>query len=72
VLSEEFSHLKRDVRQSLLFCGLGNQVVVASVEIIFDNTDKQLPVSVRDIVIQVLILDYIQRTLVYCQSVFEV
>jgi chromosome segregation ATPase len=69
VLSEEFSHLKKDVQQSLMFYDLKHQVVVASVEIIFDNTDRRLPVSLRHIVIKVLILDYMQRTLVYCQSV---
>ena len=47
VLSEEFSHLKKDVRQSLLFYGSGRHVVVGSVEIIFDNTDRRLPVSLR-------------------------
>jgi chromosome segregation ATPase len=45
VLSDEFSHLKKDMRQGVLFYGSGRRVVVASVEIIFDNTDKQLPVS---------------------------
>jgi chromosome segregation ATPase len=62
VLSEEFLHLKKNIRQSLLFYGSGHRVVVASVEIIFDNTDKQLPVSLRD---QVLILGYTQGTLIY-------
>jgi chromosome segregation ATPase len=52
VLSDEFSHLKKDVRQSVLFYGSARRVVVASVEIIFDNTDKQLPVR------QVLIMAY--------------
>lgn len=69
MLSEEFSHLKKDVQRSLMFYDLKHQVVVASVEIIFDNTDGQLPVSLRCIVMKVLILDYMQRTLVYCQSV---
>jgi structural maintenance of chromosome 3 (chondroitin sulfate proteoglycan 6) len=45
VLSDDFSHLKKDMRQNVLFYGSGHRVVVASVEIIFDNTDKQLPVS---------------------------
>lgn len=70
MLSEEFSHLKKDVQQSLMFYDSKQQVVVAaSVEIIFDNTDGRLPVSLRHIVIKVLILDCMQRTLVYCQSV---
>jgi len=69
VLSEEFLHLKKDVQQSLMFYDSKRQVVVASVEIIFDNTDRRLPVSLRHSVIKVLILDYMQRTVVYCQSV---
>jgi len=58
VLSEEFSHLKKNVQQSLMFYDSKHKVVVASVEIIFDNTDRRLPVSLRCIVIKVLILDY--------------
>jgi hypothetical protein len=44
VLSDEFLHLKKDARQSVLYYGSGCRTVVGAVEIIFDNTDKQLPV----------------------------
>lgn len=59
MLSDEFSHLKKDVRQSVLFYGSARRVVVASVEIIFDNTDKQLPVR------QILIMAYSWATFIY-------
>ncbi|XP_021919890.1 structural maintenance of chromosomes protein 3-like isoform X3 [Zootermopsis nevadensis] len=49
VLSDEFSHLKKDVRHNILFYGFGHRVVVASVEIVFDNTDKQLPIPSDDV-----------------------
>jgi hypothetical protein len=52
VLSDEFLHLKKDVWQSLLYYNSGQRVIAAAVEIIFDNTDKQLPV--RQVLIIVL------------------
>jgi chromosome segregation ATPase len=62
VLSDEFSHLKKDMWQNVLFYGSGHRVVVASVEIIFDNTDKQLPVSYKTLFRA--IMDYRQDFLI--------
>ena len=45
VLSDEFSHLRPEQRQALLHEGTGPRVITAYVEIIFDNTDGRLPVS---------------------------
>lgn len=45
VLSDEYSHLRPDQRQSLLHEGTGPRVVSAYVEIIFDNSDARVPVS---------------------------
>jgi ABC-type amino acid transport system permease subunit len=44
--------MKKDVRKSVLYYGPGQHVIVAAVEIIFDNTDRQFPV--RQILIIVL------------------
>lgn len=46
VLSDEFSHLRPEQRQALLHEGTGPRVVSAYVEIIFDNSDARVPVSV--------------------------
>lgn len=46
VLSDEFSHLRPEQRQALLHEGTGPRVVTAYVEIIFDNSDNRLPVSI--------------------------
>lgn len=45
VLSDEYSHLKPEQRQSLLHEGTGPRIVSAYVEIIFDNSDARVPVS---------------------------
>lgn len=45
VLSDEYSHLRPEQRQSLLHEGTGPRVVSAYVEIIFDNSDARVPVS---------------------------
>lgn len=46
VLSDEFSHLREEQRQALLHEGTGPRVISAFVEIIFDNSDNRIPVSV--------------------------
>lgn len=46
VLSDEFTHLRPEQRQALLHEGTGARVMSAYVEIIFDNTDNRVPVSV--------------------------
>ncbi|KRX58662.1 Structural maintenance of chromosomes protein 3 [Trichinella sp. T9] len=43
VLSDEFSHLRVEQRQSLLHEGTGPRVLQAFVEIVFDNSDYRLP-----------------------------
>ncbi len=48
VLSDEFSHLRSDVRQALLHEGTGPRVLSAFVEIVFDNSDARLPVKIWD------------------------
>lgn len=47
VLSDEFTHLRPEQRQALLHEGTGARVMSAYVEIIFDNTDNRVPVSIR-------------------------
>lgn len=42
VLSEDFAHLSAEERQNLLHEGTGNRSTVASVEIVFDNSDRRL------------------------------
>ena len=51
VLSDEFSHLRAEQRQALLHEGTGPRVISAFVEIIFDNTDSRIPVSIFSILI---------------------
>lgn len=46
VLSDEYSHLRPEQRQGLLHEGTGPRVVSAYVEIIFDNADARVPVSI--------------------------
>lgn len=46
VLSDEFTHLRPEQRQALLHEGTGARVMSAYVEIIFDNTDNRVPVSI--------------------------
>jgi len=46
VLSDEFSHMREEQRQALLHEGTGPRVISAFVEIIFDNSDNRIPVSI--------------------------
>ena len=46
VLSDEYTRLKDTQRQELMFEGAGPRVISACVEIVFDNTDRRLPVSI--------------------------
>ncbi|XP_018569420.1 structural maintenance of chromosomes protein 3 [Anoplophora glabripennis] len=49
VLSDEYSHLRPEQRQSLLHEGTGPRVVSAYVEIIFDNSDARVPIEQEEI-----------------------
>lgn len=49
VLSDEFTHLRPEQRQALLHEGTGTRVLSAYVEIIFDNSDNRIPVSIISI-----------------------
>ncbi|EDW27914.1 GL19756 [Drosophila persimilis] len=49
VLSDEFTHLRPEQRQSLLHEGTGARVISAYVEIIFDNTDNRVPIDKEEI-----------------------
>lgn len=51
VLSDEFTHLRPEQRQALLHEGTGARVMSAYVEIIFDNTDNRVPVSIHPYVL---------------------
>lgn len=48
VLSDEFTHLRPEQRQALLHEGTGARVISAYVEIIFDNSDNRVPVSIHN------------------------
>ncbi|XP_055370824.1 structural maintenance of chromosomes protein 3 [Condylostylus longicornis] len=49
VLSDEFTHLRPEQRQSLLHEGTGARVISAYVEIIFDNSDNRVPIDKDEI-----------------------
>ncbi|CAB4012064.1 structural maintenance of chromosomes 3-like, partial [Paramuricea clavata] len=49
VLSDEYSHMRQEERQSLLHEGSGPRVISAYVEIIFDNSDNRLPIEKEDV-----------------------
>ncbi|XP_017774625.1 PREDICTED: structural maintenance of chromosomes protein 3-like [Nicrophorus vespilloides] len=49
VLSDEFSHLRPEERQSMLHEGTGPRSVHAYVEIIFDNSDNRVPIDQDEI-----------------------
>lgn len=66
VLSDEFSHLRPDQRQALLHEGTGPRVVSAYVEIIFDNSDGRVPVSIFIISLLKMYFSKTIRILVYC------
>lgn len=65
VLSDEFSHLRPEQRQALLHEGTGPRVLNAYVEIIFDNSDNRLPVSI------LLFFILIYKVCSMCKRVFE-
>lgn len=50
VLSDKFSHMRAEERQTLIHEGAGRDVMHASVEIIFDNADQRFPMEKRDTV----------------------
>jgi Chromosome segregation ATPases len=57
VLSDESTSLRHsDSRQALLHEGTGPRVVNAYVEIVFDNTDHRVPVSIKEAWISHIIL----------------
>lgn len=45
VLSNDFCHLRPDQRQAYLHEGAGPRVLLAHVEIVFDNSDNRVPVN---------------------------
>ncbi len=45
VLSDKYAQLRADDRQKLLHEGAGRDTTVADVEIIFDNSDRQIPLE---------------------------
>ncbi|XP_022912891.1 structural maintenance of chromosomes protein 3 [Onthophagus taurus] len=49
VLSDEFSHLRPEQRQTLLHEGTGTRIITAYVEIIFDNSDNRVPIDSDEI-----------------------
>lgn len=49
VLSDKFSTLRTEERQGLLHEGSGRDVMTASVEIVFDNTDMRFPIEKDEI-----------------------
>ncbi|CAG0885820.1 unnamed protein product [Cyprideis torosa] len=52
VLSDEFSYLRPEQRQSLLHEGTGPRVISAHVDIIFDNSDQRLPIDKDEVVVR--------------------
>lgn len=54
VLSDEFTHMRPEQRQALLHEGAGSRTMSAYVEIIFDNTDNRVPVSVKKLNIKTI------------------
>ncbi|RWS27390.1 structural maintenance of chromosomes protein 3-like protein 2, partial [Leptotrombidium deliense] len=52
VLSDEFSHLRPDQRQQLLHEGTGQRIMIAYVEIIFDNSDSRLPIDDTEVTLR--------------------
>lgn len=52
VLSEKYTHLRAEERQSLLHEGTGRGVMSAFVEITFDNSDNRLPVDKETVTIR--------------------
>ncbi|XP_071947976.1 structural maintenance of chromosomes protein 3-like [Antedon mediterranea] len=52
VLSDEFSNLRPEQRQSLLHEGTGPRVISAYVEIVFDNSDNRLPIDKDEVTLR--------------------
>jgi structural maintenance of chromosome 3 (chondroitin sulfate proteoglycan 6) len=52
VLLDEFTQIRPNDRQALLFSGKGNPITTAFVEIVFDNADQRLPLSHPEISIR--------------------
>jgi len=49
VISDRFGTLRNEMRKSLLHEGAGPAVLTAFVEIVFDNTDKRMPVDREEV-----------------------
>lgn len=52
VLSDKFSTLRTEERQKLLHTGVGREIMLASVEVIFDNSDQRFPVEKEEVSIK--------------------
>ncbi|KAK9490227.1 RecF/RecN/SMC [Lipomyces doorenjongii] len=52
VLSDAYTHMSREERQSLLHEGSGTAVMSAYVEIIFDNSDNRFPTGREEVVLR--------------------
>lgn len=52
VLSDEYSNLRTEQRVALLHEGAGPRVITAFVDIIFDNTDRRLPMTKDEVVLR--------------------
>merc|ERR1711990_98584 len=52
VLSDDFSNLRTEERVSLLHEGTGPRVIAAYVELLFDNSDKRLPIPKDEVAIR--------------------
>jgi structural maintenance of chromosome 3 (chondroitin sulfate proteoglycan 6) len=52
VLSDEYSNLRTEQRVALLHEGSGPRVITAFVEIVFDNSDRRLPMSKDEVVLR--------------------
>ena len=61
VLSDAYTHMEREERQGLIHEGNGT-VMSAYVEIIFDNTDRRLPIS-KDEVVQTPAISFLREKL---------
>lgn len=57
-MSDEFSHLRPEQRLALLHEGTGPRVISAFVEIIFDNSDNRIPVSICFFLCQIVINNF--------------
>ncbi|KAL3314761.1 Structural maintenance of chromosomes protein 3 [Cichlidogyrus casuarinus] len=76
VLSDEFSHLASQDKQSLLHEGTGPRVISAYVEIIFDNTDNRIPLDKNEVSLRRIIGNkkdqyYLDKKLVYKAEVMN-